>query len=70
MSGQFSDVDAEQRHHGANARTSAIMIYITFRFEFKYGIAAVIGLAHDVVVTLAFWQYCAGSACLYRSTSE
>ena len=29
-----------------------ILIYISFRFEFKFGVAAVIALVHDVVITL------------------
>jgi SecD/SecF fusion protein len=29
-----------------------ILAYITVRFEFKFAIAAVIGLAHDVLITL------------------
>jgi SecD/SecF fusion protein len=28
------------------------LIYITFRFEFKYAISATIGLAHDILITL------------------
>ncbi|MBC8061990.1 MAG: protein translocase subunit SecF [Clostridiaceae bacterium] len=32
-----------------------ILIYIAWRFEFKFGIAAIISLLHDVLVTLAFY---------------
>jgi protein-export membrane protein SecD/preprotein translocase SecF subunit len=32
----------------------AVTLYITFRFEFLYGLAAVIALVHDVLVTLGF----------------
>ncbi len=35
----------------------SILIYITFRFEFKYAIAAVIGLAHDILITLAILAF-------------
>lgn len=34
----------------------AILIYVTFRFEFTSGVAAVIGLAHDVVVLLGIYS--------------
>ena len=30
-----------------------MILYITFRFQFKYAIAAIIALAHDVLITLA-----------------
>ncbi len=29
-----------------------ILVYITFRFEFRYGLAAALALVHDVIVTL------------------
>lgn len=31
-----------------------MIIYITWRFEFKQGVAAVVGIAHDVLVMLGF----------------
>lgn len=34
-----------------------IIIYLSFRFEFKFGIAAVIALVHDVLITLAFFSF-------------
>jgi len=34
-----------------------ILIYITVRFEFKFAIGAVIALAHDVMITLAFFSF-------------
>lgn len=34
----------------------AIMIYIAFRFEFIYGLGAVIALVHDVIVAFTFVQ--------------
>jgi preprotein translocase subunit SecF len=33
-----------------------MVIYITFRFEFKFGLAAIIALLHDVFVTLGFFS--------------
>ncbi len=32
-----------------------MLIYITFRFEFKFGLAAIIALIHDVLVVLALY---------------
>lgn len=52
MSGQFSD---EMRNNALMALSLAlisILAYITLRFEFKYAVAAVIGLSHDVLLTL------------------
>ena len=31
-----------------------LMIYIALRFQFKFGVAAVLALAHDVILTLGF----------------
>lgn len=59
MSGQLSDT---MRNHAILALGAAlvfILIYITFRFEFKYAVGAVAGLIHDVAITLgilAFFQ--------------
>ncbi len=33
------------------------MIYISWRFEYRYGIAAMVALVHDVLVTLAFFSF-------------
>lgn len=52
MSGQFSDAMRNNAIIALAAALLAILVYITFRFEFKYAIGAVIGLAHDVVITL------------------
>lgn len=35
--------------------TIAMLIYITFRFEFKFGLAAIIALLHDVIITVAVY---------------
>lgn len=53
MSGQFSDVMRNNAILALGLAFLAILLYITFRFEFKFGMAAVIGLVHDVLVTLA-----------------
>ncbi|MHC1683356.1 MAG: protein translocase subunit SecF [Clostridiaceae bacterium] len=34
----------------------AILIYVAIRFEFKFGLAAVIALVHDVMITLTFYS--------------
>lgn len=52
MSGQLSD---SMRNNAILALTLAligVMIYITIRFEFKYAVGAVVGLLHDVLITL------------------
>ncbi len=52
MSGQFSDAMRNNAIWALGLALGAILLYITFRFEFKYAIAAVIALAHDVAITL------------------
>lgn len=52
MSGQFSDAMRNNAIWALAAALLAILIYITFRFEFKYAIGAVVGLVHDVIITL------------------
>jgi len=32
-----------------------MLIYITFRFEFKFGLSAIIALIHDILITLAIF---------------
>lgn len=34
----------------------AMLVYISFRFEWQFGLAAVIALSHDVVLTLGFFS--------------
>lgn len=53
MSGQLSDAMRNNALIALGIAMLAILIYITFRFEFKYGIAAIVGLIHDVLITLA-----------------
>lgn len=48
-------VGKDLRDKGLQALLFAIagmLIYVTFRFEFRFGVGAVIALAHDVLVTL------------------
>lgn len=52
MSGQLSDTMRNNAIIALTTALVAILIYITFRFEFKYALGAVVGLAHDVVITL------------------
>lgn len=33
----------------------AMLIYISFRFEFKFGLAAIVALIHDVLVTISIY---------------
>ena len=35
--------------------TIAMLIYVGFRFEFKFGLAAIISLIHDVLVMLSVY---------------
>ncbi len=35
----------------------AILIYITFRFNFVFGLGAIIALVHDVLITLGFYSF-------------
>jgi SecD/SecF fusion protein len=57
MSGQFSDTMRTNALLALGAALLSILIYITFRFEFKFAVAAVIGLAHDVLITLGFLAF-------------
>lgn len=35
---------------------AAILVYITFRFEFKFAVAAVVALLHDVIITIGIFS--------------
>lgn len=52
MSGQFSDKMRNNALMGLGLALLSILAYITIRFEFKFAIAAVLGLAHDLLLTL------------------
>lgn len=57
MSGQLSDAMRNNAILALAAALIAILIYITFRFEFKYAIGAVAGLVHDVIITLGLLAF-------------
>ena len=52
MSGQLSDTMRNNAIIALGVALLSILLYITIRFEFKYAIAAVVGLVHDVIITL------------------
>lgn len=39
---------------GCLVATLGILIYIAFRFEFRFGIGAIIAIVHDLLITLSF----------------
>ena len=50
-------VGKDLRTKGLRCRGAAMigtLIYISWRFEYRYGVAAMVALAHDVLVTLGF----------------
>ncbi|MGM0440486.1 MAG: protein translocase subunit SecD [Chlamydiota bacterium] len=53
MSGQLSDTMRNNALMGLGFALICILIYITFRFEFKYAISAIVCLGHDVLITLS-----------------
>ncbi len=53
MSGQFSQAMQRNAIFAILLALVAILVYITLRFEWKYAVASVIGLVHDLLVTLA-----------------
>jgi len=57
MSGQFSEEMRNNAIFGLVLALISILIYITIRFEFKYAIAAVVGLVHDVIITMGFLAF-------------
>jgi SecD/SecF fusion protein len=52
MSGQLSDAMRNNALIALALALLSVLIYITFRFEFKFAVAAVVGLAHDLLITL------------------
>jgi SecD/SecF fusion protein len=52
ISGQMSDTMRNSALIGLGLALISILVYITFRFEFKYAISATICLAHDVIFTV------------------
>lgn len=52
MSGQFSETMRNNALMGLAIALICILVYITLRFEFVFALGAVIGLIHDVIITL------------------
>lgn len=52
VSGQFSNAMRNNALIGLSIALLSILVYISFRFEFNFALAAVIGLVHDVLITL------------------
>jgi len=52
ISGQFSDAMRNNALMGLSLALLMILAYITFRFEFKFAMAAVIGLIFDIIATM------------------
>lgn len=52
MSGQLSDTMRNNAILALGIALLSILLYITIRFEWKYAIGAVVGLTHDVIITL------------------
>ncbi len=57
VNGQFSDTMRNNAILALSLALLSILIYISIRFEFKYGVSAVIGLAHDVIITLGILAF-------------
>lgn len=57
MSGQFSEAMRDNAIKALGLALLSILVYITFRFEFKYAIGAVIALAHDVMITMGILAF-------------
>lgn len=57
MSGQFSSTMRNNMIMGLVLALLSVLIYITLRFEFKYAIGAVIGLIHDVIITIGILAF-------------
>lgn len=52
ISGQLSDTMRNNAIIALSIALFSILVYITFRFEFNYAIAAVVALLHDVIITV------------------
>ncbi len=53
MSGQFSDAMRNNAIWALSLALIAVLVYIAFRFEWKFACAAVLGLVHDLVLTVS-----------------
>lgn len=54
---QVGDELKEQGGLGMLIALAAIMFYVAIRFQFKFSVAAVLGLAHTSIITLGFFSY-------------
>jgi len=66
-------VGDELREQGGLAMLLAlglVMLYIAFRFQFKFAVGAVVALVHDVIVTLGFFSITAMEFDLLRVFTE
>lgn len=55
-----SQVGEELRERGGLGLLLALIVvlgYVAFRFQFKFGVASVVPLIHDVIVTLGFFSF-------------
>jgi SecD/SecF fusion protein len=57
MSGQLSDTMRNNAIIALSIALLSVLLYITFRFEFKYAIGAVVGLVHDVIITIGILAF-------------
>lgn len=57
ISGQLSDTMRNNAIIALSVALLCILIYITFRFEFKYAVAAVVALIHDVLITIGILAF-------------
>lgn len=57
MSGQFSDSMRNNAIMALSVALVCILAYITLRFEFKYAVAAVVALTHDLLITLGILAF-------------
>ena len=58
ISGQMSETMRNNALYGLLLALFSILVYITVRFEFSYAISATIGLAFDLLLTLAILGIC------------
>ena len=61
MSGQLSQTMRNQAIAGLIIALLGVMVYISVRFEWRYGVSAVAALVHDVVITLGILAFLHGS---------
>ena len=67
-----SAVGADLKKSGAWAvclSLCAILIYVAFRFEFGFGLGALVALAHDALISLGLFSLCGGQVSLLVITA-